>query len=190
MYRSILRVVMIGGCFSALLSAGTITFNRDVLPILQKNCQGCHRPGEIGPMPLLTYQQTRPWAKAIKASTLSRKMPPWFADPHFGHFRNDRTMSEAEIRTISTWVDSGAPEGEAADKPAPVNWPDHWNIQPDLVFQMPYGLHGAGQSHPALPIYSDSDRVRDGHLGHRRGDSPQRPVGGASHHRRRSAARV
>src|SRR5580658_2183462 len=93
-------------------AASTIpTFNQDILPILQKNCQSCHRPGEIGPMPLLTYENARPWAKAIKAAVLSRKMPPWFADPAYGHFQNDRRLRDDEIRKIAAWVDGGAPEG-------------------------------------------------------------------------------
>lgn len=115
----------------------TVTFNKDILPIFQKNCQSCHRPGEIGPMPLLTYESTRPWAKAIKLQVLERKMPPWFADPRYGHFQNDRRLSEAEIRKIVAWVDAGAPEGDAKDRPSPVEWQEGWNIQPDEIFQMP-----------------------------------------------------
>ena len=78
----------------------TVTFDKDVLPIMQKNCQSCHRPGEIGPMPLLTYENTRPWAKAIKEAVLTKKMPPWFADPRFGHFANDRRLTEADVKTL------------------------------------------------------------------------------------------
>src|SRR6188474_152729 len=70
-----------------------VTFNRDVVPILQKNCQTCHRPGEIAPMSFLTYKDTRPWAKAIKTAVLDRQMPPWFAEPGYGHFKYDRRMS-------------------------------------------------------------------------------------------------
>src|SRR5487761_598952 len=114
-----------------------VTFNKDVLPVLQKNCQTCHRPGEIGPMPLLTYEGTRPWAKAIKAAVLSKKMPPWFADPKYGHFMNDKHLSESEIATLAAWADNGAPEGDAKDKPTPVAFKDGWNIRPDLVFKMP-----------------------------------------------------
>src|SRR6266446_2691638 len=73
-------------------SRATVTFNKDVLPILQKNCQTCHRPGQIGPMPLLSYKDARPWAKAIKEAVVTRKMPPWFADPQYGHFTNDRSL--------------------------------------------------------------------------------------------------
>src|SRR5688572_31578038 len=100
----------------------SMTFNRDVLPILQKNCQVCHRPGEIAPMSFLTYTESRPWAKAMKEAVISRQMPPWFADPGYGHFKNDRRLSDAEIRAISEWADNGAVEGDAKDKPAPVTF--------------------------------------------------------------------
>ena len=78
-----------------------VTFHRDVLPVLQKNCQTCHRPGQIGPFSMLTFKDTRPWAKAIKAAVVSRVMPPWFADPHYGHFNNDRSLTQTEIDTIA-----------------------------------------------------------------------------------------
>src|SRR6266436_3882656 len=70
----------------------SVTFHKDVLPILQNNCQGCHRPGQVAPMSFLTYKDARPWAKAIKAAVVARKMPPWSADPTYGHFANDRTL--------------------------------------------------------------------------------------------------
>ena len=116
------------------------TFNKDVLPILERNCQVCHRPGEIGPMPFLTYEGTRPWAKAIKVAVATKKMPPWFADPRYGHFANEKSLSDAEIGTLVAWADRGAPEGDANDKPAPVRFRDGWNIRPDLVFQLPKPL--------------------------------------------------
>ena len=94
-------------------------FYHDVLPILQNHCQECHRPGEIGPMPLLTYREVRPWAKAIRDAVVTAKMPPWFADPRFGKFANDRRLSQAEIDTIRAWADAGAPAGSAEDGPAP-----------------------------------------------------------------------
>ncbi|HEV3334733.1 MAG TPA: thiol-disulfide isomerase [Bryobacteraceae bacterium] len=121
---------------TAALAAGP-TFNKDILPILQKHCQSCHRAGEIGPMPLLTYADTRPWAKAIKQAVAARKMPPWFADPQYGHFANDRRLGAADVRTIEAWIDAGAPEGDEKDKPAPVKWTEGWNIRADEVFQMP-----------------------------------------------------
>src|SRR5438874_4810889 len=89
-------------------TGGAVTFHRDVLPILQKNCQSCHRPGQIGPMSLLSYKEARPWAKAIKEAVLSKKMPPWYADPQYGHFNNDRSLKPTEIETLAAWVDSGA----------------------------------------------------------------------------------
>lgn len=114
------------------------TFYKDVLPVLQKNCQNCHRPGEAGPMSFLTYESTRPWAKAIKTAVATKKMPPWFADPHYGKFANDRTMSASEMNTLVSWVDSGAKAGNAKDAPAPANFVEGWAIgKPDVVLEMP-----------------------------------------------------
>src|SRR5688572_28718685 len=108
-----------------------VSFNKDVLPILQKNCQACHRPGEAAPMSFLTYESTRPWAKAIKQAVVTRKMPPWFAEPGHGDFRNDPTLSAQEIGILAAWADKGAPEGDAKDKPKPVQWASGWQIEPD-----------------------------------------------------------
>jgi hypothetical protein len=114
------------------------TYNKDVLPILQDRCQGCHRPGEIGPMKFMSYPQVRPWAKAIKAAVATRKMPPWFADPHYGTFANDRSLSEREIDTLVTWADTGAKEGDPKDAPPPKKWLEGWNIpKPDMVIELP-----------------------------------------------------
>src|SRR5437879_10359905 len=95
--------------------SSSVTFYKDVISILQKNCQTCHRPGEIAPMSFMTYKDTRPWAKAMKTAVLSRQMPPWFADPNYGHFANDRTLSDATIKTLAAWADGGAVEGNAKD---------------------------------------------------------------------------
>ena len=119
----------------------TVTFNRDVLPILQKNCQNCHRPGEIAPFSLLTYTDARPWAKSMKVAVLTKKMPPWFADPQYGHFANDRTLSPADVNTLVAWADNGAPEGDAKDKPASIAFQDGWNIKPDMIVEMPKDFH-------------------------------------------------
>jgi hypothetical protein len=124
-------------CMAALAAPTSVTFNKDVLPILQKNCQGCHRPGEVAPMSLLTYQDARPWAKSIKTAVVSQKMPPWFADAKYGHFSNDRRLSAADINTLVSWVDGGAPEGDATDRPAPLTFQDGWNIKPDVIVEMP-----------------------------------------------------
>lgn len=135
-----LRVFLIGcltGISAFAANSTAPTFNKDVLPLLQANCQQCHRPGEIAPMSLLTYNEARPWAKAIKAAVVSRKMPPWFADPNVGHFANDRRLSEAQIQTLVSWVDNGAPEGNAKDRPAPRVFQEGWNLKPDMVIEMP-----------------------------------------------------
>jgi hypothetical protein len=118
--------------------AKPVTFNKDVLPILQKNCQSCHRPGQIAPMSFLTYKDVRPWAKAMKDAVVTKKMPPWFADPQFGHFGNDRSLKPNELETIAKWADSGAQEGDAKDAPPAVAWPkDGWDIEPDVVVNGP-----------------------------------------------------
>jgi len=121
----------------ATQTANTVTFTKDVLPILQKNCQTCHRPGEVGPMSLLSYKDVRPWAKAIKTAVVTRKMPPWFAEQGYSHFANDRTLPEADIKTLSAWADGGAVEGDAKDAPAPVAFQEGWNIKPDMIIEMP-----------------------------------------------------
>jgi hypothetical protein len=118
--------------------ARPVTFHEDVLPLLQKHCQTCHRPDQIGPFSMLSYKDTRPWARAIKRAVVSRTMPPWFADPQYGHFNNDRSLKQSEIDTIATWVDNGAPEGDAARAPAPLEWPEGgWQIKPDVTFELP-----------------------------------------------------
>ena len=133
--------LLVMAAMAAPNSPTSVTFNKDVLPILQKNCQNCHRPGEIAPMSFLTYTEARPWAKAMKVAVATKKMPPWFAD--YGHFANDRTLSAADVNTISAWADNGAPEGDAKDKPAPVNFQDGWNIKPDMIIEMPKEFHVA-----------------------------------------------
>src|SRR5262245_31827635 len=125
------------------------TFNKDVLPVLQKNCQTCHRDGGVAPMSFTSFESTRPWAKAIKAAVINKKMPPWFADPHVGEFRNAPQLTQADINTLTAWADGGAPEGKAADKPPALQWNDGWRIQPDVVVSMPVpfrvAARGAGE---------------------------------------------
>ncbi|MDH4066158.1 MAG: cytochrome c, partial [Acidobacteriota bacterium] len=115
------------------------TFARDVAPILFKHCASCHRPGEIGPMSFLSYEATRPWARAIQRKVVSREMPPWGADPaHTMKMRNDRSLSQKEIDTIVAWVGSGAPRGDAADLPPVPTFATGWQLgEPDYVFEMP-----------------------------------------------------
>ena len=114
-----------------------VTFHKDIEPILQKNCQTCHRPGQVGPISFMTYEGARPYARAIKTAVLSRKMPPWFADPQYGPYLNDRSLSQRDIDTISNWADAGAPEGSVSDAPPPVQWPQGWGITPDIIVEGP-----------------------------------------------------
>ncbi len=114
------------------------TFYKDILPLLQDHCQSCHRPGEVAPMPLVTYEQTRPWAAAMAKSVKGGMMPPWFADPRFGHFSNDPSLTPQQIATILAWAQGGSPGGNPHDAPPPPNWAQGWNIaQPDVVLAMP-----------------------------------------------------
>jgi hypothetical protein len=113
-----------------------VTFHRDVQPILQRSCQECHRPGEVGPFPLLTYDDARKSANRMKAAVEQGRMPPWHASG--GSWKNDRRLTKAEIETISKWVDGECPEGDRKDSPAPRTFTDGWKIgKPDLVIQMP-----------------------------------------------------
>src|SRR5712691_2775295 len=98
------------------------TFYKEVLPILQRNCQSCHRPGQIAPFSLLTYESARPWARSIRTKVESRQMPPWFADAHVSEFSNNPSLTDGQIETIVKWVDGGAPAGDVTDAPPPVQW--------------------------------------------------------------------
>ena len=132
-----LRTVVLIVATASAAAAGP-TFHRDVEPILQANCQGCHRPGEPGPMALLTFDQVRPWAQAIKEAVLLKRMPPWAADPAFGKFSNEHSLESTQIDTLVAWVDAGAPQGNPSDAPAPVKRIEGWNIgEPDAVIAMP-----------------------------------------------------
>jgi len=121
---------------------GEVTFSKDVAPILQRACQNCHRPGEIAPMSLLTYQDARPWARSIKEKVVRREMPPWYVDRNIGvaKFKGDPSLTDAEIATITNWVDHGSPEGNPKDLPAPRKFSasDKWHIgKPDIIVSMP-----------------------------------------------------
>ena len=119
-----------------LFAAGP-TFFHDVEPILQKHCQSCHRPGDIAPMPLVTYKDVRPWARAIRTAVVSRRMPPWFADPCCGKFANERTLTTAEMGMILSWADNGSPMGDQMDSKPPANPPDVALRSPDVILPMP-----------------------------------------------------
>jgi mono/diheme cytochrome c family protein len=135
-----MRVVFASLAVSAVAFAAPaqVTYYKDALPVLQNNCQGCHRPGEPGPMSFMSYETTRPAAKAIKEAVLSKKMPPWFADPAHGKFANDRSLSQADIKTLVSWVDGGAKAGDPKDAPKPIAFTQGWVIGvPDKVFEIP-----------------------------------------------------
>jgi hypothetical protein len=115
----------------------TPTFSKDVAPILYQNCTGCHRTGEIGPMPLVSFSDARPWAKSIATRVTNGTMPPWHADPSHGQFLNDRRLSEKDRDTIVKWASDGAPEGNRADLPKPPAFAEGWQIgQPDTIWSM------------------------------------------------------
>src|SRR5215469_3474637 len=99
MSRMLSWVIIVCAAPSSRAQAAEPTFTRDVAPVLQRNCQACHRPSKAAPFSMLTYDQVRPWAKAIKEAVLERKMPPWFADPQFGRFANNPALARADIDT-------------------------------------------------------------------------------------------
>ena len=127
-------------------AAGTPVFTKDVAPIFQDKCEACHRPDSIAPMSLVTYAETRPWARAIRARVADRQMPPWNIDKTVGvqKFKNDRSLSDEQIDTIIRWVDARAPQGDPKDMPSPRTWPEDqgWNFaalfgqkEPDLIIK-------------------------------------------------------
>src|SRR5262245_61794736 len=123
-------------------SANGITYTKHVQPIMQRSCQTCHRPGTNAPMSLLTYEDVRPWARAIKGKVTSRIMPPWHIERNVGiqQFKDDPSLTDQEIATIASWVDGGAPRGNPGDAPPPPVFADEeaWNIgEPDLVVEIP-----------------------------------------------------
>jgi hypothetical protein len=122
-----------------------VTFTKDVAPIFHAKCAECHRPGESAPFSTLTYKDVRPWAKSIKEKVANRTMPPWHADPHFGQFKNDRSLSQKEIDTIVAWVDGGAVEGNPKDLPPTPTFTDGWTIgKPDMIIKVPEYTYKAG----------------------------------------------
>ena len=136
-----------GLCAAALLlgtvatgaeaAEGVPTFSGDVAPILYESCVACHRPNHLAPMSLITYDDVRPWARAVKSKVVSREMPPWGADSSVRAYKNDVSLSQDEIDLIAAWVDGGAPRGNEADLPEMPEFAEGWSIgEPDLVFTM------------------------------------------------------
>lgn len=132
----------VAGCLigraSKTREEGDITFTKHIVPILQNKCQECHRPGQIGPMPLRKYDEVTGWAEMIREVVGEKRMPPWHADPRFGKFANDRSLSESDRKTLLAWIDQGMPRGKDDDLPPRREFPDHWKIgKPDVVIHMP-----------------------------------------------------
>ena len=133
----------------------TPTFTKDVAPIFKEKCEACHRPNNMAPMSLITYEQVRPWARAVALRVESRQMPPWHIDKTIGiqHFKNDRSLSDEQVDTIVRWVAAGAPQGDPKDMPPARVWPDEskWQLAgkygaPDLVItSAPYTMPAAAQ---------------------------------------------
>jgi hypothetical protein len=132
----------VAGCFIARVKEarheGAITYAKDVSRIIQKHCQDCHRPGQIGPMPLLKYSDAAAWADTIREVIEENRMPPWYADPRHGKWSNDRRLSAEERKTLLAWLDGGTPRGDDRDLPPPRTFPEGWQIgTPDLVIKLP-----------------------------------------------------
>lgn len=141
------------------------TFSKEIAPILWKNCAGCHRPGEVGPFPLLTYKDAARRANFLKEITAERKMPPWKPEPGFGAFHDVRRLDDVEIKAIADWADAGAPEGNPADLPKPPTFPEGWQLgTPDLVLEMPEAFSVPADGRDVqrcfvIPIPTDADRT-------------------------------
>jgi peroxiredoxin len=125
----------------------SVTYHRDVAPILQERCQSCHRPGQVAPFSLMDYRDARKWAREIKLFTQNRQMPPWLPEPGHGEFQDVRRLSDANLATLAAWADAGAPEGNPRQAPEPKQWPDEWMLgTPDLVLRMdePFAVEATG----------------------------------------------
>ena len=137
-------------------AAKPVTFTKDIVPIFQEKCQDCHRKDSMAPMSLVTYEETRPWARSIKERVVTHQMPPWHLDKTVGvqHFQNDRSLSDEQVDTIARWVDAGAPQGDPKDVPPAKQWPDDdtWALQkvfgrpPDMIIKSdPYTMPAVSQ---------------------------------------------
>jgi hypothetical protein len=150
---------------SGVAQADQPTYNKDIAPILWKNCAGCHRPGEVGPFSLLRYADAAKRARFLREVTSRRKMPPWKAEPGFGSFLDERHLSEAEIQRIAAWVSAGAPEGDAGDLPPAPKFPEGWQLgTPDLILKVdePYSVPPNGRDTYrcfVIPIPIDSNKT-------------------------------
>ncbi len=148
--KSLMAVIVAAACSVALSAESSpaktkaagvpsVTYTKDVAPILNKNCVGCHRPGDVAPMSLMSYEQVRPWAKSIREKVSEGTMPPWHADPKIGKFANERRLAPKEVATLLAWVDGGMRQGDAKDLPPVPRFDDGgWRLgKPDVVFSLP-----------------------------------------------------
>jgi len=143
--------------------AAAPTFAKDVAPILYNSCVSCHRPGEVAPMSLISYEDVRPWAKSIRVKVSNREMPPWGANPHFGTFKDDRSLTDDQIATIAKWVDSGAPKGSDADLPPVPTFASGWSHgEPDVVIEMPVDFEIPAEGEvPVIDFFAKSPFTED-----------------------------
>jgi mono/diheme cytochrome c family protein len=139
------------------------TFTKDVAPIIYNSCVTCHRPGEVAPMSLMTYQDVRPWAKSIRLKVANREMPPWGADPHYGTWKDDRSLTDAQIDTIVRWVDAGAPKGDDTDLPPAPTFAGGWTHgAPDVVIEMPVDFEIPAEGEvPVVDFFTRAPFTRD-----------------------------
>ncbi len=145
----------------AASSGQVVTFDKDVAPILYKNCVVCHHPNDIAPMSLMNYQEARPWAAAIRQAVVQRIMPPCHADPHVGEFMNDPRLSAEDISTIDAWAKNGAKEGDPKDLPPAPVFESGWHIKPDVIFTIPETTVAAGNQDDYEYIYVPTNFTED-----------------------------
>jgi hypothetical protein len=142
-FTGLLGLIASSSGVTAQTSSASPTFSKDVLPILQRSCQRCHRPGTSAPMSLISYQDVRPWVRSMRTKVSKREMPPWHIDRSIGEYLEDPSLSDQEIVTIVNWIDAGAPQGNPADAPPPLTFTDgdEWIYgEPDLVVEMQKGF--------------------------------------------------
>jgi mono/diheme cytochrome c family protein len=165
MMKSIVFLAISGAAF--MNAAGpepqgnTVTYSKDVAPILYEHCVVCHHPNDIAPMSLMTYKETRPWAAAIRQAVVKRTMPPWHADPHVGDFRNDPRLSDSDIATIEQWAKNGAPEGDPKDMPKAPVFEGGWHIKPDVILTIPETKVAAANQDDYEYIYVPTNFTED-----------------------------
>ena len=135
---ALVMTVTVAGVATSVAAQDEVTFTRDVAPILYGKCVSCHRPGELAPMALRTFDEVRPWARGIRDKVLSGEMPPWFAESRLGYFKNDPRLTEDEVATLTRWVEVGAPQGDPDDLPVLPTFIDGWQLgDPDLIATLP-----------------------------------------------------